>query len=161
MTVVSRKVQAECSGRAEFLMPALFMTVSVICLWQTRDMSQLGAVFPATIAVVILMAGVLRLVQLMLRGVQGNAQRTRGSTPRRLLLVVAMVAWALAMPWIGFLTAGLTSFFLLMMIAQHGGWTSRRLLAHLAIGAILVAFFYGLFALLLHVPLPVGRWWLG
>ena len=69
-----------------------------------------------------------------------------------------MTAWALAI-WAGFLLAGLASFVSLMMVAQYQPWTTRRLIGHLLTGAVLVAFFYGLFALLLNVPLPTGRWW--
>lgn len=161
MTDATRKVQAACSARAEFLLPLLFIAMSALCIWQGRDMSQLGAVFPTTIAAVTLAAGVLRLGQLALRGVCSNAARQRGSTPRRVLLVLAMTAWALVMPWAGFLLAGLASFVTLMLIAQHEPWTPRRLLGHLITGAVLVAFFYGLFAVLLNVPLPVGKWWMG
>ncbi len=161
MTKALPRIQATCSARSEFLLPLLFIAVSGLCIWQARDMSQLGAIFPVTIAVVTLIAGVLRLGQLVMRGVYSNVGRGRGSTPRRVLLVLAMTAWALVMPWAGFLLAGLASFVMLMLIAQHEPWTSRRLLGHLISGAVLVACFYGLFALLLNVPLPVGKWWMG
>lgn len=159
MTDTSHKIQAACSTRSEFLLPLLFIAVSGICLWQASDMSQLGAVFPSTIAVITLTAAVMRLGQLMIRGVRSNVERQRGSTPRRVLLVLAMTAWALIMPGAGFLLAGLASFAALMFIAQHEHWTLRRLSGHLMTGAVLVGCFYGLFAMLLNVPLPVGRWW--
>lgn len=159
MTDASRQIQAACSARSEFLLPLLFIAVGGVCLWQARDMSQLGAVFPSTIAVVTLAAAVLRLGQLAIRGVCSNLERQRGSTPRRVLLVLAMTTWALLMPWAGFLLAGLASFVTLMFIAQHEHWTLRRLSGHLLTGAVLVGCFYGLFAMLLNVPLPVGRWW--
>ncbi|ATJ81824.1 tripartite tricarboxylate transporter TctB family protein [Halomonas beimenensis] len=161
MTDANRKLQAACSARSEFLLPLLFIALSGVCIWQARDMSQLGAVFPTTIALVTLVAAVMRIGQLALRGVRSNVGRGRGSTPRRVLLVLAMAAWALAMPWAGFLLAGLASFVTLMLIAQHEPWTPRRLMGHLITGGVLVGCFYGLFALLLNVPLPVGRWWMG
>ncbi|SDN45329.1 tripartite tricarboxylate transporter TctB family protein [Vreelandella arcis] len=153
-------IQAACSARSEFLMPMLFIAIGGICLWQSQDMSQLGAIFPVTIAIVTIFSGVLRLGQLIMRGVSSNTERDRGSTPRRVLLVLAMTVWALIMPWAGFLLAGLVSFVTLMMIAQYRPWTPRRLIGHLISGIVLVACFYGLFALLLNVPLPVGRWWM-
>ncbi|XKH58989.1 tripartite tricarboxylate transporter TctB family protein [Halomonas sediminis] len=160
MTKELPKVQAACSARSEFLMPVLFIAIGGICLWQSQGMSQLGAIFPVTIAIVTIVSGLLRLGQLMLRGVSSNTERERGSTPRRVLMVLAMAAWAFIMPWAGFLLAGLVSFVTLMMIAQYKPWTPRRLMGHLISGILLVAFFYGLFALLLNVPLPVGRWWM-
>lgn len=153
------KLQASCSARSEFLMPLLFIGIGGVCLWQSQDMSQLGAIFPVTIAIVVIIAGLLRLAQLVVRGVLSNTERDKGSTPRRVLLVVVMTAWALVMPWAGFLLTGLASFVTLMMIAQYEAWTPRRLMGHLLTGVVLVAFFYALFALLLNVPLPLGRWW--
>ncbi|RTR03917.1 tripartite tricarboxylate transporter TctB family protein [Halomonas nitroreducens] len=161
MTDTNRKIQAACSARSEFLLPLLFAAVSGVCIWQARDMSQLGAVFPTTIAVVTLVAALMRIGQLALRGVQSNVGRGRGSTPRRVLLVLAIAAWTLLLPWAGFLLAGLASFLTLMALAQHEPWTLRRLVGHLSTGIILVGCFYGLFALLLNVPLPVGRWFMG
>lgn len=155
------EIQAACSRRAEYLLPLLFIAVGALCLWQARGMSQLGAVFPVTIALLMMLASVLRLGQLALHVVRDNVQRERASTPRRVLLVAAMAAWALLMPWAGFLLAGLASFFTLMAIAQHEPWSRRRLAGHLVTGVILVGCFYALFALLLNVPLPVGRWFMG
>ncbi|MGE6607293.1 tripartite tricarboxylate transporter TctB family protein [Halomonas sp. NPDC076908] len=160
MSKALSKLQASCSARSEFLMPLLFISIGGMCLWKSQDMSQMGAIFPVTIAIVVVVAGVLRLAQLMVRGVLSNTERDKGSTPRRVLMVVVMTIWALVMPWAGFLLTGLASFVSLMMVAQYQPWTTRRLSGHLVTGALLVAFFYGLFALLLNVPLPLGRWWM-
>ncbi|EPC00417.1 hypothetical protein L861_14180 [Litchfieldella anticariensis FP35 = DSM 16096] len=155
------EIEAACSAHSEYLLPILFIALGSLFIWQSRDMSQLGSIFPVTIAVVTLLAAVLRLGQLVLHRVRDNTERQKGSTSRRVLLVVAMSAWALIMPWVGFLIAGVAGFFTLMMIAQYQPWTARRLLGHLVTGVVLVAGFYGLFAMLLNVPLPVGKWWIG
>ncbi|WP_348827688.1 tripartite tricarboxylate transporter TctB family protein [Halomonas sp. RT37] len=165
-------IQASCSRASEYLLPTLFVAGAALCLWETREMSQLGAVFPAVISLVVIVAGLLRLGQLGLRGVVANHERGSdsssdpssdpsvgsGSTPRRLALVGIMLAWALALPWLGFLLTGLASFVGLMVVAQYRRWHPRRLAGHLLTGAVLVAFFYALFALVLNVPLPAGRW---
>lgn len=165
-------IQASCSRASEYLLPTLFVAGAALCLWETREMSQLGAVFPAVISLVVIVAGLLRLGQLGLRGVVANHERgsdpssdsssdassDSGSTPRRLALVGIMLAWALALPWLGFLLTGLASFVGLMVVAQYRRWSPRRLAGHLLTGAMLVAFFYALFALVLNVPLPAGRW---
>lgn len=160
MTKSLPKIDVACSARSEFLMPLLFIAIGGVCLWQSQNMSQLGATFPVTIAIVVIIAGVMRLVQLVVRGVSSNVEKDQGSTLRRILLVLAMTTWALIMPWAGFLLSGLASFITLMMIAQYEVWTPRRLIGHLLTGVVLVAFFYALFALLLNVPLPLGRWWM-
>lgn len=163
-------IQASCSRASEYLLPTLFVAGAALCLWETREMSQLGAVFPAVISLVVIVAGLLRLGQLGLRGVVANHERgsdsgsdpssdsSSRSTPRRLALVGIMLAWALALPWLGFLLTGLASFVGLMVVAQYRRWHPRRLAGHLLTGAVLVAFFYALFALVLNVPLPAGRW---
>lgn len=154
------KIEATCSARSEYLMPLLFIALGAVCLWQSQGMSELGSIFPITIAIVTILSGVLRIGQLLLRGVVSNTERQKGSTVRRILIVFAMAAWALIMPWAGFLVTGLASFFILMLIAQYESWTTKRIVSHLLTGIILVGFFYILFALLLNVPLPLGRWWI-
>ena len=62
-------------------MPLLFIGIGGVCLWQSQDMSQLGAIFPVTIAIVVIVAGLLRLAQLVMRGVLSNTERDTGSTP--------------------------------------------------------------------------------
>lgn len=160
MNDASRKIQASCSSLSEFLLPLLFIILSVVFIWKAQDMSPLGGVFPTTIAVVTFVSALLRIAFLWLRGVHSNPERDKGSVSRRVLLVVTMTVWALMMPWAGFVLTGLASFVSLMLIAQHDYWDTRRMLTYLVAGAVLVGLFYGLFALLLNVPLPVGRWWM-
>ncbi|MCA0975184.1 tripartite tricarboxylate transporter TctB family protein [Halomonas denitrificans] len=153
-----RAVPAARSRASEVLLPVLFMAGAGLCLWETRQMSQLGAVFPAVISAGVMVAAALRLAQLLLRGVIEGSPAGGGSRPRRLALVGVMSVWALALPWLGFLLTGLGSFVALMAVAQYQQWTRKRLAGHLLAGCLLVAFFYVLFAVVLNVPLPTGRW---
>lgn len=63
-----RAVPAARSRASEVLLPVLFMVGAGLCLWETRQMSQLGAVFPAVISAGVMVAAALRLAQLLLRG---------------------------------------------------------------------------------------------
>jgi len=125
-----------------------------------------SAVFPRAVAIVL----ILLALAILLRWV---AQRTGilagsdtgsepaesgGSWPRRIALVAVMLAAALIMPWIGFLTAGLVTFAALLVIAMHDPWTPARIVVYPLVGLGIVMGFYSLFAKLLMVPLPVGRW---
>lgn len=156
-----RVIKAFWSRRCEFLLPVIFIACAAFSLWEARNMSQLGAVFPVVISAVIMVAGIARLIQLSLHSVMTTSPSSRGSTPRRAMLVVVMLGWAVTLPWLGFLVSSLVSFVALMLIAQYQRWYPRRLAGHLLVGACLVGCFYALFALLLNVPLPSGTWLVG
>ena len=123
-----------------------------------------SAVFPRTVAIVLILLSLAVLVRWVAQrtGVIGAAPNEAiengGSWPRRIALVVVMLAAALAMPWVGFLVAALVSFAMLLVIAMHDPWTPARIVVYPLVGLAIVVGFYVLFAELLMVPLPDGRW---
>ena len=127
-------------------------------LRQATDFSDLAAVFPRTIAFVMIgAAAVLALRILIWPSVRAAVER--GSAPRRVALVAVAALWVGAIPLAGFLTASLAGFFGAMLVARFDAWTARRAAVDLAAGAALVVGFYLLFEAGLGVPLPRG--WLG
>ena len=69
-----------------------------------------------------------------------------------MISVVALVAFCLALPWIGYPVAALA--FVTVILRYLGGrWTPALLT-----GALSSAGSYVLFAVLLDVPLPRGPW---
>jgi putative tricarboxylic transport membrane protein len=74
------------------------------------------------------------------------------SRRRVVISVVALVAFCLGLPWIGYPAA---AFAFVAVVLRHlgSGWT-----AALLAGALSAAGSYGLFAVLLDVPLPSGPW---
>lgn len=129
--------------------------------WMLREaagFSDLAAVFPRTIAIVMIAAAGLLAVRILVwpsvrRAAEG------GSARRRVALVAVAALWVGAIPLAGFLAASLAGFFAAMLVARFEVWTARRAAVDLAAGAALVVGFYLLFEAGLGVPLPRG--WLG
>ena len=74
------------------------------------------------------------------------------SRRRVVISVVALVAFCLGLPWIGYPAAAF-AFVAVVLRYLGSGWT-----AALLAGALSAAGSYGLFAVLLDVPLPSGPW---
>jgi putative tricarboxylic transport membrane protein len=76
-----------------------------------------------------------------------------GAARRRVVIsVIALVAFCLALPWIGYPAAAF-GFVAVVLRYLGAGWT-----AALLTGVLSAAGSYGLFAVLLDVPLPRGPW---
>jgi len=74
------------------------------------------------------------------------------SRRRVVISVVALVAFCLGLPWVGYPAAAF-AFVAVVLRYLGSGWT-----AALLAGALSAAGSYGLFAVLLDVPLPSGPW---
>ncbi|MEM1346758.1 MAG: tripartite tricarboxylate transporter permease, partial [Pseudomonadota bacterium] len=135
-----------------------FAGVAGVVLWQTQSLNPEAAVFPATVALAMLGATLTAGGRaLALRPTQ--TAPAPGSWLRRASVPAAMLAAALALPWLGFALTGLALALVLIMPALHAR-PSTRALAALIIGVALtvLAFVYG-FREVLAVPLPMGRLW--
>src|SRR4029453_5416712 len=75
-----------------------------------------------------------------------------GARRRVLVSVVAVVVFCLGLPWVGYPVTAF-AFVTVVLRSLGGGWT-----AALLTGALASAGSYGLFAVLLDVPLPRGLW---
>ncbi|MCL4766407.1 MAG: tripartite tricarboxylate transporter TctB family protein [Hyphomicrobiaceae bacterium] len=141
----------------------IFGTLAITDTYEYFDFD--SAVFPRTIAAALVLLALVILLQWVAQrtGVSTGAEtgepvESGGSWPRRIALVAAMLGAALAMPWIGFQVTALIAFAVLLVVAMHDPWTPARLIVYPAVGLAIVMGFYFLFAKLLMVPLPVGRW---
>jgi putative tricarboxylic transport membrane protein len=107
-------------------------------------------VFVALFAIVVAVAATARAY----RSAPGTAAIELDAASRRrvVISVVALVAFCLAMPWIGYPVAALA--FVTVILRYLGGrWTTALLT-----GVLSSAGSYVLFAVLLDVPLPRGPW---
>ena len=107
-------------------------------------------VIVAVFALVVALAGTASAF----RGVPGAATEAveLDAAPRRrvVISVVALVAFCLVLPWVGYPAAAFA--FVTVLLRYLGGrWTTALLT-----GALSAAGSYGLFAMLLDVPLPRG-----
>ncbi|WP_372422922.1 tripartite tricarboxylate transporter TctB family protein [Salinarimonas chemoclinalis] len=134
----------------------LFVALGGWMVAGSMAMSPLGAVFPRVIAAIMIASalGILALRALG-RASHGPAVET-GSTPRRLLLCVVLVAWAALMPRLGFFATSVAGFLAVLAIAEYDRWTAKRTAAYVAAALALVGGFWLLFVEVLLVPVPRG-----
>lgn len=131
----------------------LLIGVGVAALIFSSEFSDLGAVFPRAIGGLLVAMGVLYLVFYALGRTQ-RAAPAAGSNLRRAGVAVVMLAWAFALPAMGFLASSAIAFVLLLMLANHERWTMRTVLLYGATGVLVLGGLYALFKHALQVPLP-------
>ena len=141
---------------ASLLSAGGFIVVGVLALYYTRDMTPLGSVFPRTIASAMIIFSVIYIVWRFFKSHVGVEPPAPGSIPRRLLLVVVMVAWALLLNRIGFLVTSVVAALALLLVANWDRWTPRRAIVYALSTLALVVGLYAVFAFGLKVPLPTG-----
>ena len=127
--------------------------IGAAAIWAARDYSDLGAVFPRTVGALLVALGIVYIVLVVL----GRTQRVAavdGSSIRRALVAVVMLAWGFALGPLGFLPAGAAAMAALLMIAQHDRWTLRTALGYGLSTATVIGLLYTLFKHVLQVPLP-------
>lgn len=137
---------------------ALAAAIGVAVLAVAGDFSMLGAVFPRTVAGLMIAFALLYAFHALRRPRPATVHEA-GSWPRRIGVAAVMLAWSFALAPVGFLTSSVVACLLLLTIAQHEPWTARTALGYgLAMLAVLSAL-YALFRFALQVPLPVGLFW--
>lgn len=142
---------------------ALFILLGAACLYETTQMTDPDSyVFPRMVIAGLMGLSLLLIVNSLLKPVaveseeQAEADEAEPSTPRRVLLMVAMIAATLVMPWTGFLISGLGVFISLMFLAQYDPWTKSKLWVYTLVAVAVVCGFFAIFSFLLNVPLPEG-----
>ena len=137
---------------------AMAAAIAAAAIAASADFSSLGAVFPRTVAGLIVAFALLYIVQ-ALRSPRPPAVREQGSWTRRLATAAVMLAWAFALEPVGFLFSSACACMLLLLIAQHEPWSLRTTLGYAVSVLVVLAALYGLFRFALQVPLPVGMFW--
>ena len=134
---------------------AVFIVVGALALYHSGEFSALGAVFPRTIAAALIVLSAVYIAVSFLRP-KAPASQPRGSTPRRVALVVVMLLWALLLDKVGFLTTSVIAFAALLVIANYDRWTPRMAVVYVAVAAVVLGSLYSIFRFGLQVPLPQG-----
>lgn len=132
---------------------AFMVVIGAAAIWAARDYSDLGSVFPRTVGALLVALGLVYIALVFL----GRTQRSgdvEGSTIRRALVAVVMLAWGFALGPLGFLPSGLAAMAALLMIAHHDRWTLRTALTYGLSTAVVIGLMYTLFKHALQVPLP-------
>ena len=141
---------------ASLLSAGGFIVIGVLALYHTRDMTPLGSVFPRTIASAMIIFSVIYIVWRFFKPHVGAEPPAPGSVPRRLLLAVTMIAWALLLNRVGFLVTSVVAALALLLVANFDRWVPRRAIVYALSTLAVVVGLYAVFALGLKVPLPTG-----
>ena len=131
----------------------LAILVGVAAYAGAAEFSALGAVFPHTIGLLLVLFGVMLLV-MALRGRTRAPAPADGSHVRRAGVALVMAGWAWGLEPIGFLWSSALAFGALLFIANHAHRSPRTLALHGLAGAVLLLGLYALFKHALQVPLP-------
>lgn len=132
---------------------AVLMALGAASFVAAKEFSDLGAVFPRTIGALLVAFGAVWLVLFAL-GRTRAAAPLEGSMARRAGTAAVMLAWAFALPPLGFLPASAAACAVLLLLARHGRGSMAALLAQAVATALLLLGLYVLFQHVLGVPLP-------
>ena len=132
---------------------AIAIALGTAALWSAREFSSLGAVFPRTISILMILLGLLYL-GMVFAGRTRRAPPLQGSRWRRGAVAAVMLAWAFLLVPLGFLGSSAAAIAALLAIANHDRWTLRTVIGYGAASAFVLGGFYVLFKLVLLVPLP-------
>ncbi len=131
------------------------ITVGAAVINATRDFSMLGAVFPRATATLMIVLAVVYII-FALRPRPVATQSDVGSQWRRVAMFGVMLAWALRLKPVGFLTTSLVCYCAALLISNYDRWTSRMALIYCGSGAAIVVGLFLLFSRVLDVSLPSG-----
>lgn len=134
-----------------------FLLLGAWGLYESREMSDLGAIFPRTIGAAMIGLSALYILYGLVRprSVSSDTSSEQSNT-RRVLLLVTMAVWIALISVIGFVSSSLIGFLGLTLIGNYDRWTPTRAILYLITAICTVAGFYALFAYALQVPLPKG-----
>lgn len=138
----------------------LFVCVGVLAYLQIKDMSAMGAVFPGTLSVVLVLLSIILITLQVGRSSPPPKieipSEVRSSAPRRLAIIIAMAVWALLLPSIGFFITSLIAFFVLTAIATFERPSPREMALYAVSALVIVGSFYLLMDNVLGLRMPAG-----
>ncbi|MFD1343012.1 tripartite tricarboxylate transporter TctB family protein [Litorisediminicola beolgyonensis] len=143
---------------------AIFILLGLFLVWQTGSMTPMGSVFPVTVSVAMIVFSAILILRNLVIGTRRGASATapkevpasNGSYLRRGLFLVAMVAWVLLIPILGFLAASALGYFAIMLIALHERMAPAKMALMVVLGAAILAGIYLLMSEILLIPMPRG-----
>ena len=146
--------QSNQGNIGSFIITALFIIAGIVTLYDSLSYTDIDSkVFPRAAAIVLIICATISLIIELLKPTESEGFGV-GIWWRRVLLVVTMLLCCFAMPYIGFLLAGMIAFAGAMISAMHDQWTTKSLIVYWGSGLLIMVAFYSLFRFALQVPLP-------
>ncbi len=136
------------------IVTVFFFIAGIVALYDTMSYSDTDSqVFPQTVAIGLILFTSISLVTQFLKPSESEGFGA-GIWWRRVLLIVSMLLACGAMPYVGFLPAGVIAFVGGLIAAMHDRWTVRTVLIYWGSGIVVMVAFFTLFKFALQVPLP-------
>ncbi len=132
------------------------IVVLVAIFWVQRDYRfPYGGLLPDVALVLLAVMGLVLAVRGLLRRRLGDDEDGPGLPWPGLVRAIALLAaWAITLPYLGYLVGGVVFFTLMAMLMRTERITWRGALLDLAVACTVVGSFYLLFTQVLYVRLP-------
>lgn len=143
------------------LMAALIAAVAAVMLWETKEFSQFGSIFPRVAGSVMLLGSLFVLARALLGKGPAGAQRSSSGLVSSVALILVMLVWILVLEWAGFALASWASFVALAFIAGGERPSLRKAALYAVVGLVLVFGLQFLFQEVLGVRLASGELFAG
>ncbi len=148
----------ERTPSAGIVVPAILILVAAAALYDTTGMVDPDSyIFPRMVAIALIVLAGVQIAATLIGDTTSPRVPIRGSSPRRIGFVVAMLAAVALIPILGFLVAALLAYGATMAIAMHESWSGRARIVYPITGLTVVLVLYWVFRLVLQVPLPRGQ----
>lgn len=150
----------ETKGRQADLATAIaafvIAAVAAIALWQTREFSTFGSIFPIVVGSILLLMSLIVGLRCLLGSNPLKEREVRSTAGLRnsMLLIVVLALWAISLDWIGFIISSWISFVIIALIADNERFAWRRGLLYTIAATVAVGGLHLLFQELLNVRLP-------
>jgi putative tricarboxylic transport membrane protein len=148
---------------ASMILAALFAALGIYAYVDTAGMTPMGSVFPMAISLVMVALSVILLLMHLRRPAQPRQVEGAALLParepvgwRRIAAAVAMAVWIVAIPLLGFFTAGLIGFAMMIAVASWEMPGFKVFAGYVVAALALVAGFYLLMAEVLLIRMPAG-----
>ncbi len=128
------------------------LVIGGYALWEARQMSVFGAIFPQLAGAGMVLGAILLLIRAIVWA--PAVPQADGTLLRPLLMLAALAGWAILLPIFGFVPVSLVGAGVCMLIAQQTMVPMRVLALQFAGLAGLILLVAVLFGRLLNVPLP-------
>ena len=136
------------------IISAMFVLAGLVTLYDTLSYTDRDSkVFPQTVAIILIVCASVSFIMRFIKPTDEGGFG-QGIWWRRVLLILTMVLTCIAMPFVGFLPAGVIAFAGGLIAAMHDRWSLSNILLYWGSGGIIMVLFYTLFKYVLHVPLP-------
>ena len=135
-----------------------FLILGIFMILGTKELSPLGAVFPTTIAIIMMVLSALLIGLIVTRKSSQAKQATedKSANLHRLGVTLVMIAWVILLPILGFFVSSLSAFFAIMYIADYDRPSAKTWVIWGMIGISIVGLLWWSMAHLLMLRMPQG-----